>query len=163
MNKDLKSILVKTTIGLAAVTAVFLTYRVIATAKRKNKSNSDDKGKTVPESNPDKQEAPKRKGSTDTKTVKGKKAYAKVADVSLRSKAYVNNGFINNILFTANKGELIGTVTQVVNDTENAKRPDGKVWEWYKIEINPPKVVPGFIGATSVAEGYVREDVVNLK
>jgi hypothetical protein len=79
----------------------------------------------------------------------GKFAYPKGSSTNIRYSAYVNNGWVNNIIRENAKGKL-GVVLKVVPSTEYGDKK-----KWYKIQLTQP-----YGGYTW---GYVREDVITLK
>jgi len=89
--------------------------------------------------------------NTDIGNVRvGKIAYPKGESTNIRSQAYVNNGWINNIIEEDAEGKL-GNVLKVVNSTEYGDKN-----MWYQIQLANP-----IIGG--MTKGYVREDVITLK
>lgn len=141
-------------IAVAGMLAGVIIYKVLADRK---KTPAPDSGTGKQD---DTQTPPERNGATPKKAVFNKKAYAKVADVSLRNAAYVNNGLINNEITTFKAGDLIGYVESVKEDTQNTLRPDGQVYEWYHVILAKPYTY--WLTGKVYMDGYVREDVVKM-
>ena len=102
----------------------------------------------------------------------GKDIYAKVENINPRQTPYVNNGwFVNNGVGgrITQKDTLIGTVTDVVNDSGSLRNNSGTIYKWFK--VNPSKEAINqikddsniLLGGTKTKTFYVREDVVKLK
>jgi len=101
-----------------------------------------------------------------------KQVFSKIDNVNPRTQSFVNNGTIaNNTLGgkITSKGTLIGTVTDVVEDTGKVKNPKGNVYKW--ILINPSAEAVKSINdseswwnvpITTKNSFYVREDVISL-
>ena len=73
----------------------------------------------------------------DPKVAVGVKVYAKLNGINGRSQNYVNNGFIDNIVWEGDKaGEYLGKVTTSANDRGNWKDENGKVYKWFKVTLD---------------------------
>ena len=73
----------------------------------------------------------------DPKVAVGVKVYAKLNGIKGRSQNYVNNGFIDNIVWEGDTaGEYLGKVTTSANDRGNMKDANGKVYKWFKVRLD---------------------------
>lgn len=81
---------------------------------------------------------PKIVSATKDKTVaKGMRVFAKLNAIKGRSQNYVNNGYINNIIWEGdNAGEYLGTVTATAKDRENSADDSGKIYTWFKVTLD---------------------------
>lgn len=102
----------------------------------------------------------------------GKNIYAKVENINPRQTPYVNNGwFVNNGVGgrITQKDTLIGTVTDVVNDSGSLRNNSGAIYKWFKINpsVEAVKQIKEdsniLLGGTKTKSFYVREDVIKLK
>ena len=102
----------------------------------------------------------------------GKNIYAKVENINPRQTPYVNNGWlVNNGVGgrITQKDTLIGTVTDVVNDSGSLRNNSGAIYKWVK--VNPSSEAVSqikddsniLLGGTKTKTFYVREDVIKLK
>jgi hypothetical protein len=74
----------------------------------------------------------------DKAVAKGMKVYAKLANIKGRSQNYVNNGFIDNIVWEGDAaGEYLGVVTTTAPDRGDMKDRNGKVYTWFKVTLDP--------------------------
>lgn len=79
--------------------------------------------------------------------------WAKGGTVNVRRTPYVNDGYINNLIYE-NYSNKVGLITAVVNSTEYGDKK-----KWYKVKLDTP-----FNGWTFNAnDGYVREDAITVK
>jgi len=103
-----------------------------------------------------------------------KPIYTKLDNVKVRSQNYVNNGIVDNIMSTiTNKGTLLGTVIQVVDDKGKLTNSDGRILKWFKVkpsqlalnDMNRNKsfLTHKFLAESTGKEIYVREDTVKLE
>ena len=102
----------------------------------------------------------------------GKDIYAKVENINPRQTPYVNNGwFVNNGVGgrITQKDTLIGTVTDVVNDSGSLRNNSGAIYKWFKVNPSTEAVKQIkddsniLLGGTKTKTFYVREDVIKLK
>ena len=102
----------------------------------------------------------------------GKDIYSKVENINPRQTTYVNNGwFVNNGVGgrITQKDTLIGTVTDVVNDSGSLHNNSGSIYKWFKINpsVEAIKQIKEdsniLLGGTKTQSFYVREDVIKLK
>jgi hypothetical protein len=102
----------------------------------------------------------------------GKNIYAKVENINPRQTPYVNNGWlVNNGVGgrITQKDTLIGTVTDVVNDSGSLRNNSCAIYKWVK--VNPSSEAVSqikddsniLLGGTKTKTFYVREDVIKLK
>lgn len=108
----------------------------------------DDKGKDenaeVDVEDPDaiteeqKKVPPKIVSASKDKTVaQGMRVFAKLNAIKGRNQNYVNNGYINNIIWEGdNAGEYLGTVTSIAKDRENSADDNGKIYTWFKVTLD---------------------------
>jgi hypothetical protein len=83
----------------------------------------------------------------------GKYAHPKGSSVNVRTSAYVNNGWTNNLIYE-NYSKPVGLITAVVDSTQYGDKK-----KWYKVKLKEP-----FDGWTFNANyGYVREDEITVK
>ena len=82
---------------------------------------------------------PKVVNATKNKSVaKGMKVYAKLSNIKGRSQNYVNNGFIDNIVWEGDSvGEYLGVVSNTAPDKGAMKDSNGKVYTWFKVALDP--------------------------
>ena len=74
----------------------------------------------------------------DKAVAKGMKVYAKLPNIKGRSQNYVNNGFIDNIVWEGDAaGEYLGVVTTTASDRGNMVDSNGKVYTWFKVTLDP--------------------------
>jgi len=74
----------------------------------------------------------------DKAVAKGMKVYAKLPNIKGRSQNYVNNGFIDNIVWEGDAaGEYLGVVTTTAPDRGDMKDRNGKVYTWFKVTLDP--------------------------
>jgi len=74
----------------------------------------------------------------DKAVAKGMKVYAKLPNIKGRSQNYVNNGFIDNIVWEGDAaGEYLGVVTTTAPDRGDMKDGNGKVYTWFKVTLDP--------------------------
>jgi hypothetical protein len=103
-----------------------------------------------------------------------KPIYTKLDDVKVRYQNFVNNGIIDNVMSTiTNRGTVLGTVIQVVDDKGKLVNADGRILKWFKIkpsqialdDMNRNKsfLTHVFLPNTTGKEIYVREDTVKLE
>jgi hypothetical protein len=101
----------------------------------------------------------------------GKNIYTKVENVNPRQTPYVNNGwFVNNGVGgrITDKDTLIGSVTDVVNDSGLLRKNNGAIYRWLKVTpsaeaIKQIKNDSNILIGSKTQTFYVREDVVKLK
>jgi len=100
----------------------------------------------------------------------GKNIYTKVENVNPRQTPNVNNGwFVNNGVGgrITDKDTLIGSVTDVVNDSGSLHKNNGAIYKWFKVTpsaeaIKQIKNDSNILIGTKTETFYVREDVVKL-
>jgi hypothetical protein len=74
----------------------------------------------------------------DKAVAKGMKVYAKLPNIKGRSQNYVNNGFIDNIVWEGDAaGEYLGIVSTTAPDRGSMKDSEGKVYTWFKVALDP--------------------------
>jgi hypothetical protein len=74
----------------------------------------------------------------DKKLAKGMKVYAKIPNIKGRSQNFVNNGFVNNIIWEGEAaGEYLGIVSTTAPDRGSMKDSEGKVYTWFKVALDP--------------------------
>lgn len=102
----------------------------------------------------------------------GKDIYSKVENINPRQTPYVNNGwFVNNSVGgrITQKDTLIGTVTDVVNDSGSLHNYSGSIYKWFKVKPSDEAVKQIkedsniLLNGTKTKTFYVREDVIKLK
>ena len=102
----------------------------------------------------------------------GKNIYAKVENINPRQTPYVNNGwFVNNGVGgrITQKDTLIGTVSDVVNDSGLLRNNNGAIYKWIKVNPSTEAVKQIkddsniLLGGTKTKTFFVREDVIKLK
>lgn len=104
----------------------------------------------------------------------GKKVYTRMLNTKIRSSAEVNNGFLNNnwgVIPDANV--LIGTITDVQLDKNNAVNTSGRVYKWVKTSEFSDAALAQMKDAAKESWfntnpqknhiGYIREDVIDIK
>lgn len=81
---------------------------------------------------------PKIQSAAANKSVaNGMRVFAKLNAIKGRSQNYVNNGYINNIIWEGdNAGEYLGTVTTTAKDRENSADDKGKIYTWFKVTLD---------------------------
>ena len=74
----------------------------------------------------------------DKAVAKGMKVYAKLPNIKGRSQNYVNNGFIDNIVWEGDAaGEYLGVDTTTAPDRGEMKDSNGKIYTWFKVTLDP--------------------------
>lgn len=109
--------------------------------------------------------------------LRNKTVFSKLDGVKARNGNYVNNGIVNNIMGDIKpSGIKLGKVVSVINDKNNAKNPQGRVYRWIKVlpsqesidEMNKnksflsPKLASASVYALAKAPFYYREDTIKL-
>ena len=81
---------------------------------------------------------PKIQSAAANKSVaNGMKVFAKLNGIKGRSQNYVNNGYINNIIWEGeNAGEFLGKVTATAKDRENSADDKGKIYTWFIVTLD---------------------------
>jgi hypothetical protein len=101
----------------------------------------------------------------------GKQIYTKIDNVNPRQSPYVNNGWlVNNGVGgrITQKDTLVGSVTDVVNDSGSLHNTSGNIYKWIKVKpsqeaIKQIKDDSNILIPTKTDTFYVREDVIKLK
>lgn len=126
-------------LGLGAVLGASL---LLKDDKKSNKSKNSEKEK-IPEdedviSDDQKKVPDKIKAATLNQTLaKGMKVFAKLDGIKGRSQNFVNNGFINNIIWEGeNQGEYLGIVDSSANDQGKMVNDAGKIYTWFKVKLD---------------------------
>jgi type II secretory pathway component PulM len=84
----------------------------------------------------------------------GKFAYPKGANVNVRTEPKVNNGVINNLIYS-NYTKRVGMIDKVVKSKEYGDKK-----KWYRVKLDEPK---NNWFADDNIYGYVREDSITVK
>jgi hypothetical protein len=145
----------KTWMWVGVGAAIYIVADYMMRRKQRNQPNTSGGGGSTP--------LPPPSASTSLAELKtkyvGRQAFAVSADTNVRKEPVVNNGVYNNIVGVLTKGELAGTIGDVVVGK------DGKVWYYVSRTKDNKYSCPYMTCGVSIYNywiGYVRSDVVNV-
>lgn len=97
-------------------------------------------------------------------TLKNKQLKTKLENVKARLDPYVNNGFFDNIVGTlARAGTVIGPITGVVEDSEGAVNPQGRVYKWFRVDTPSADAIRQLEDSSSFLKSYNKNRIIFLR